>query len=61
MPFYEYDINQIIKDDFLEYAGHVMQERSVPDARDGLKDGARKILYIQYKVAWLLEQKFFQH
>lgn len=49
MPFYEYDINQIIKDDFLEYAGHVMQERSVPDARDGLKDGARKILYIQYK------------
>ena len=49
MPFYDEDINQIIKDDFLEYAGHVMQERSVPDARDGLKDGARKILYIQYK------------
>ena len=49
MPFYDEDINKIIKDDFLEYAGHVMQERSVPDARDGLKDGARKILYIQYK------------
>lgn len=49
MPFYDENINTIIKDDFLEYAGHVMQERSVPDARDALKDGARKILYIQYK------------
>ena len=49
MPFYDSDINQVIKDDFLEYAGHVIQERSIVDARDGLKDGARKILYIQYK------------
>lgn len=49
MGIYENDINEIIKEDFLEYAGHVMQERSIPDARDGLKDGARKILYIQYK------------
>ena len=49
MPFYDNDISQVIKDDFLEYAGHVIQERSIVDARDGLKDGARKILYIQYK------------
>jgi DNA gyrase subunit A len=49
MPFYDEDITQIISDDFLEYAGHVMQERAIPDARDALKDGARKILYIQYK------------
>lgn len=49
MPFYDTDINQTISEDFLEYAGHVMQERSIPDARDALKDGARKILYIQYK------------
>lgn len=48
MPFYDVDICDTIKDDFLEYAGHVMQERSIPDARDGLKDGARKILYSQY-------------
>ena len=49
MPFYDVDICETIRDDFLEYAGHVMQERSIPDARDGLKDGARKILYSQYK------------
>ena len=48
MPFYDVDICETIRDDFLEYAGHVMQERSIPDARDGLKDGARKILYSQY-------------
>ena len=48
MPFYNVDICDTIRDDFLEYAGHVMQERSIPDARDGLKDGARKILYSQY-------------
>lgn len=48
MPFYNVDICDTLKDDFLEYAGHVMQERSIPDARDGLKDGARKILYSQY-------------
>lgn len=48
MPFYDVDITKTIKDDFIEYSGHVMQERSIPDARDGLKDGARKILYSQY-------------
>lgn len=49
MPYINGNINDIISEDFLEYAGHVMQERSIPDARDGLKDGARKILFIQYK------------
>lgn len=49
MPFYDVDICKALRDDFLEYTGHVMQERSLPDARDGLKDGARKILYSQYK------------
>ena len=48
MPFYNVDINETIQHDFLEYTGHVMQERSLPDARDALKDGARKILYSQF-------------
>lgn len=48
MPSYNVDINEVIQQDFLEYTGHVMQERSIPDARDGLKDGARKILYSQF-------------
>ena len=49
MADYIVDICETLKDDFLEYAGHVMQERSLPDARDCLKDGARKILYSQYR------------
>lgn len=48
MPYYDVDINETIQHDFLEYTGHVMQERSLPDARDALKDGARKILYSQF-------------
>lgn len=48
MPFYNVNIEETIQHDFLEYTGHVMQERSLPDARDGLKDGARKILYSQF-------------
>ena len=48
MPYYDVDINETIQYDFLEYTGHVMQERSLPDARDALKDGARKILYSQF-------------
>lgn len=49
MPFYDVDICDALEEDFLEYTGHVMQERSLPDARDGLKDGARKILYSQFR------------
>ena len=49
MPFYDTEICEALQEDFLEYTGHVMQERSLPDARDGLKDGARKILYSQYR------------
>lgn len=60
MPFYDVDICKTISDDFLEYAGHVMQERSIPDARDALKDGARKILYIQYKDKNTHEKNFIK-
>lgn len=48
MPFYNINIEEALREDFLDYTGHVMQERSLPDARDALKDGARKILYSQF-------------
>ena len=32
----------------LLYAGHVLQDRAIPDARDGLKLGARQGLYAQF-------------
>lgn len=42
------DLQQTIEDAFLRYAGHVIQDRSIPDVRDGLKLGARQLLYAQY-------------
>lgn len=33
---------------YLPFAGYVIQTRALPDARDGLKSGARYILYAQY-------------
>ena len=48
MAEYKVDIQKTIEDSFLTYAGHVIQDRSIPDVRDGLKLGARQLLYSQY-------------
>ena len=44
----ETNINEQITNAFLLYGEEVALNRSVPDARDGLKDGLRKGLYAQY-------------
>ena len=36
---YKVNIQKTIEDSFLTYAGHVIQDRSIPDVRDGLKLG----------------------
>ena len=48
MAEYKVNIQKTIEDSFLTYAGHVIQDRSIPDVRDGLKLGARQLLYSQY-------------
>lgn len=48
MAEYKVDLQETIENAFLTYAGHVIQDRSIPDVRDGLKLGARQILYSQY-------------
>lgn len=42
------DVSQALQDFYLPYAGYVIQTRALPDARDGLKTGARFIVYSQY-------------
>lgn len=42
------DFQDTIEEAFLLYAGHVLQDRAIPDARDGLKLGARQGLYAQF-------------
>lgn len=40
--------NNFIKENFTNYAGAVIQNRAIPEVVDGLKPGARQILYCMY-------------
>ena len=41
------DITNVLSDSYLEYASYNIQRRAIPDSRDGLKWGARQLLYSQ--------------
>ena len=41
------NIEEILSNAFLEYAGYNLQRRAIPDVRDGLKWGARQLLHSQ--------------
>lgn len=43
------EISEALPAFYVPYASYVIQSRALPDARDGLKAGARFILYAQYK------------
>ena len=43
------EISEALPEFYVPYASYVIQTRALPDARDGLKTGARFILYAQYK------------
>lgn len=45
---YNVDLQETVENSFLTYAGHVIQERAIPDVRDGLKFSTRQILYSQF-------------
>ena len=44
----EVEIAEALPEFYVPYASYVIQTRALPDARDGLKTGARFILYSQY-------------
>ena len=41
--------NEVISDAFGRYSKYIIQDRAIPDARDGLKPGQRRILYSMFK------------
>lgn len=45
--FIERDAQEVFEQDFLDFAGYNLQRRALPDARDGLKWGARKLIHAQ--------------
>lgn len=52
-------IEKVLPENYLLYAGYVAQHRAIADARDFLKDGARKIIFAQWK-SGITHDKGFQ-
>lgn len=46
---YDYSLEYIMGDNFSKYAKTIIQDRALPDVRDGLKPVQRRILYGMYK------------
>ena len=46
---YNYSLEEIMGVRFGEYAKSIIQERALPDVRDGLKPVQRRILYGMYR------------
>lgn len=46
---FEYSLEEVMSTRFKEYSKYIIQERAIPDARDGLKPVQRRILYSMYK------------
>ena len=46
---YDYTLEEIMGDRFGRYAKYIIQDRAIPDVRDGLKPVQRRILYGMYR------------
>ena len=46
---FDYTLEDIMGERFASYSKYIIQERAIPDARDGLKPVQRRILYSMYK------------
>lgn len=49
MQIQKTNIEEYLSDSYLKYSGYVAQTRAIIDSRDGLKMGARKILFTMWK------------
>ncbi len=46
---HDYALEEVMGDRFRDYAKEIIQDRAIPDVRDGLKPVQRRILYAMYK------------
>ncbi len=46
---YDYTLEEIMGERFVEYAKDIIQNRAIPDVRDGLKPVQRRILYAMFR------------
>ena len=43
---FDYTLEDIMGERFASYSKYIIQDRAIPDARDGLKPVQRRILYL---------------
>ncbi|MGM9834192.1 MAG: DNA topoisomerase IV subunit A [Bacilli bacterium] len=53
----DYSLEEIMGDRFGKYSKYIIQDRAIPDVRDGLKPVQRRILYAMYKNKNTFEKK----
>lgn len=56
--YYDLPLEDVIGDRFGRYSKYIIQDRALPDARDGLKPVQRRILYAMYKEGNTHERPF---
>lgn len=55
---YEYSLEEIMEKRFADYSKYIIQERAIPDVRDGLKPVQRRILYSMHEDGNTYNKKF---
>lgn len=56
----DYALEEIMGERFASYAKEIIQDRAIPDVRDGLKPVQRRILYAMYKAGNTYEKKYLK-
>ena len=56
----DYSLEEIMSLRFAAYAKEIIQDRAIPDVRDGLKPVQRRILYAMYKAGNTSEKGYIK-
>ena len=56
----DYSLEEIMSLRFAAYAKEIIQDRAIPDVRDGLKPVQRRILYAMYKAGNTAEKGYIK-
>lgn len=57
---YDYTLEEIMGDRFGRYSKYIIQDRAIPDIRDGLKPVQRRILYAMYRTKKTYDKDYYK-